>query len=228
MDFSENLSTHFRVICPNLPGFGDSPINSDVILLETVAVLLEEWMEENNIQNPILIGHSLGGYVALALLELMGNKLQAVGLFNSTALADDQDKKEMRERTVLFLKKHGVDKFVTSFIPPLFPEERREELDQEISLAIDQARKCSLNGLIAFTKAMRDRKDRFELLANFSGPKLMIAGTEDGAIKIEASRVHKKIVSDYFELENTGHVGMIERKEESLKLVRDFCLRAIQ
>ena len=221
--FATSLSNEFRVICPDLPGCGKSPLTLSKNNLEEVAVQLEEWMEENSIYDPILIGHSLGGYVTLALLELMGNKLKAVGLFHSTAFADDEEKKGMRDRTVIFLKKHGVDKFVTSFVPPLFPEERREELDAEINLAIEQAKHSTLEGLIGFTKAMRDRKDRFEVLKNFPGPKLMIAGTLDGAVKIEASRKHKVAVTDYFELENTGHVGMIERKEESLKIVREFC-----
>lgn len=44
--FAEKLSAHFRVICPDLPGFGDSPIFGDQITLEEVAVQLEEWMEK--------------------------------------------------------------------------------------------------------------------------------------------------------------------------------------
>jgi pimeloyl-ACP methyl ester carboxylesterase len=222
-DFADSLSNEFRVICPDLPGCGQSTLSTQKLSLEEVAVALEEWLDENNIQDPIVIGHSLGGYVALALLELMGNKIKAVGLFHSTALSDDEEKKEMRDRTVTFLKKNGVDKFVTSFVPPLFPEERREELDEEINQAIEQAKQCTLDGLISFTKAMRDRKDRFEALKNYSGPKLLIAGTLDSAVKIGASRKHNNAVTDYFELENTGHVGMIERKEESLKIVREFC-----
>ena len=50
----------------------------------------------------------------------------------------------MRDRTVIFLEKHGVEKFVSSFVPPLFPENRRAELDGEIQLAIEQAKECSL------------------------------------------------------------------------------------
>jgi pimeloyl-ACP methyl ester carboxylesterase len=222
-DFAHVLSKNFRVICLDLPGFGKSKLADDSIQLEEVAVLLEEWMEEHQIDNPIVIGHSLGGYLALALLELMGRKLKAIGLFHSTAFADDEEKKSMRDRTVLFLKKYGVDTFVTYFIPPLIPEARREELKEELTTAIAQAKQSTLRGLIAFTLAMRDRKDRFHVLENFSGPKLMIAGTEDGAVKIEASRQHKTVVSDYFELENTGHLGMIEQKELTLKIIEEFC-----
>ncbi|MEB2773959.1 alpha/beta hydrolase [Algoriphagus sp. D3-2-R+10] len=221
--FAHALSKDFRVICPDLPGSGKSPINSDSIQLEEVAVLLEEWMEENAIQNPIVIGHSLGGYVTLALLELLGNKLKAVGLFHSTAFADDEEKKEMRDRAVIFLKKHGVDTFVTSFVPPLIPEPNRASFQSEIAEAIDQAKQSTLDGLIAYTKAMRDRKDRFEVLGNYSGPKLMIAGTLDGAVKIDASRAHKSAVTDFYELVGVGHLGMIEQKNTCTEILREFC-----
>lgn len=225
-DFAEVLSQEFRVLCPDLPGVGDSPIAGDQISLEEVAVLLEDWMEERNIRNPIVIGHSLGGYVTLALLELMGNRLKAVGLFHSTALADDSEKQEMRNRTITFLKKNGVDKFVTSFVPPLFPENKREEFAMEILEAIQDAKRSSLEGLLAYTAAMRDRKDRLEILKHYSGPKLLIAGTEDGAVKIEASRAQSEAFSHYIELQGVGHMGMIERKEETLEMVREFALAA--
>jgi pimeloyl-ACP methyl ester carboxylesterase len=224
--FAEELSSDFRVICPDLPGFGKSPIDSDQITLEEVAVQLEEWMEENQISNPIVIGHSLGGYVALALLELMGSRLKAIGLFHSTAFPDDQEKKEMRDRTVIFLMKNGVDKFVTTFVPQLFPEPRRDELQTQIDLAIEQAKESTLEGLIAFTRAMRDRKDRLEVLEHFSSPKLLIAGTLDGAVKIEASRAQKHAFTDYFELGETGHMGMVERRNETLEIIRNFCKKA--
>lgn len=226
-DFTEKLSEEFRVLCPDLPGIGESSISNDQISLEEVAVSLEDWMDVNQIHNPIVIGHSLGGYVALALLELMGNRIKAIGLFHSTAFSDDADKKEMRNRTITFLRKNGVDKFVTSFVPPLFPENRREELAIEINSAIEDAKRSSLAGLISFAGAMRDRPDRLEVLYNFRGPKLLIAGTEDGAVKIEASRVQKDVFTHYFELHGVGHMGMIERKSETLELLRTFSQNSI-
>jgi pimeloyl-ACP methyl ester carboxylesterase len=226
-DFAEELSVDFRVMCPDLPGCGESPISGDQISLEEVAVQLEEWLEENSIENPIVIGHSLGGYVTLALLELMGSRLKAVGLFHSTAFSDDSDKKEMRNRTIAFLNKNGVEKFATFFVPPLFPEHRREEFSKEIDRAIQDAKRCTLDGLIAFSGAMRDRKERLDLLKSFSGPKLLIAGTEDGAVKIEASRLQKDAFSHYHELDGVGHMGMIEQKKKTLKIVRDFVLDSL-
>lgn len=225
-DFAQTLSRDFRVICPDLPGCGDSALTISNNSLEEVAVQLENWMDEENIQNPIVIGHSLGGYITLALLELMGSKLKAVGLFHSAAIADDQEKKGMRDRTVIFLQKHGVDSFVTSFVPELIPEQKRNEFQDEIAKVIKQGKHSTFDGLIYYTKAMRDRKDRFEVLMNYSYPKLMIAGTEDGAVKIETSRAHREAVSDYYELEGAGHLGMIEEKDKCIEIVRSFCKEA--
>ncbi|NVJ86660.1 MAG: alpha/beta hydrolase [Algoriphagus sp.] len=221
--FAEELSHDFRILCPDLPGFGKTSLTQAHITLEEVAVLLEEWLEENSVESPIVIGHSLGGYVALAMLELMGNRIKGIGLFHSTSFADDTEKKAMRNRAIQFLKKNGVDKFVTSFVPPLFSEGHRISFEKEIDQAIEQAKQSSLEGLVAFTEAMRDRKDRLEVLKNFHGPKLMIAGTEDGAVKIDASRRQKEAFTDYFELEGTGHMGMIEDKDRTLEMVRTFC-----
>lgn len=222
--FAEEFSKNFRVVCPDLPGFGKSPLQKEHFSLEEIAVELESFFEENQISEPILIGHSLGGYIALALLELMGTAIKGIGLFHSTVFGDDISKKEMRDRTVYFLEKFGVEKFVTTFVPQLFPDDRREDLIGEINLAVTQAKRSSLEGLIGFTKAMKDRKDRFEALANYRGPSLFIAGTEDGAVKIEASRKHQTIVTEYHELQNVGHMGMIEEKEKTRKIIASFCL----
>ena len=220
--FADSLSTQYRVLCPDLPGFGNSPPTSSITSLEEVAQQLEEWMDALQIQNPIVMGHSLGGYVALALLERMGTRIQAIGLLHSTGYADDLEKKEMRNRTLTFLKKHGADKFATSFVPQLFPEHRRIELADAMACAIEDGKRSSLEGLIAYTIAMRDRVDRLEVLQQFAGPKLLLAGTVDGSVKIESSRAQQTAFTHYIELEGVGHLGMVEEKEKTLEIVQNF------
>ena len=220
--FADSLSNQYRVLCPDLPGFGNSTMTHPISSLEEVALQLEEWMDALQIQNPIVMGHSLGGYVALALLERMGSRIQAIGLLHSTAYADDLEKKEMRNRTLTFLKKHGASKFVTSFVPQLFPEHRRMELDDELARAIEDGKRSSLEGLIAYTIAMRDRVDRLAVLQQFAGPKLLLAGTVDGSVKIESSRAQQSAFTHYIELEGVGHLGMVEEKEKTLEVVLNF------
>lgn len=226
--FSDSLSPKYRVICPDLPGFGSSPLSKPIDSIEAVAEQLAEWMQEEQIQHPIVMGHSLGGYVALALLESMGDRIKAIGLLHSTAFGDDEEKKEMRNRTLAFLKKHSAVKFVTSFVPQLFPEHRRIELAEAMEQAIEDGKRSSLEGLLSYTVAMRDRKDRMEVLQHYLGPKLLLAGTLDGAVKIESSRAQQEAYTHYVELEGVGHIGMVEEKEKTLSVVQDFVCEVLK
>jgi pimeloyl-ACP methyl ester carboxylesterase len=158
----------------------------------------------------------------LALLERMENRLKAIGLIHSTAYADDLEKKEMRNRALTFLKKHGASKFVSSFVPQLFPEHRRVELADALTHAIEDGKRSSLEGLLAYTIAMRDRVDRVAMLLQFRGSKLLLAGTLDTSVKIESSRAQKEAFTHYIELEGVGHLGMIEEKEKTLAVVLGF------
>lgn len=220
--FSKELAKAHTVYCIDLPGFGESLLHQDSITLEEVAVMLHDWMKENRICRPTVIGHSLGGYVTLALAELMGNELAAIGLFHSSAFPDDADKKKTRNKTITFIKKHGVDKFLDSIVPPLFSEQHRITHTSTIEELTALGKKSSKKGVLAYLAAMRDRKDRMEVWKNFNGKKLLIAGILDGAVKIEVSRMHKPFTGDYFELQDVGHMGMFEAEKASLMILKDF------
>jgi pimeloyl-ACP methyl ester carboxylesterase len=226
-DIASELASDFHVFYPDLPGFGKTTIVSNHVTLEEAAVQLEEWMEEQKIENPVVIGHSLGGYVALAILELMGNRIKGIGLIHSTAFDDDEEKKHSRDKTIAFIKKQGVDKFVTSFVPQLFTASTRAQFEKEIDLAVTQSKESSLVGLIAYSEAMRDRKSRLQILEDYTGPKLLIAGTEDGVVKIEASRLQRDAFTSYYELEGVGHMGQVERREEVIKILRGFIMNPL-
>jgi pimeloyl-ACP methyl ester carboxylesterase len=220
--FSKELAKTHTVYCIDLPGFGESPLHQDNITLEEVAVMLQEWMEDNDIHHPIVVGHSLGGYVTLALAELMGSGLKAIGLFHSTAFPDDAQKKKTRNKTITFIQKHGVDKFIDSFVPPLFSERHLITQQKKIEELIALGKKSSKKGVLAFLAAMRDRKDRMEIWKNFKGKKLMIAGVLDAAVKIEGSRIHQTNADDYFELQDVSHMGMFEAEKATLEILKVF------
>ncbi|MBD8489530.1 alpha/beta hydrolase [Echinicola sp. CAU 1574] len=220
--FETEFSPYYRVLCPDLPGCGETKWFEENISLEYTAELLKDWISKLNLEKPIVIGHSLGGYVSLALAELMGEELGGIGLFHSTAFADDEEKKGVRNRTITFVEKHGVNTFIDSFVPPLFTEEHRETMKDSIQEVVKIAKTTTFEGLVSFTRAMRDRKDRMNILRDFSGKKLMIAGVLDGAVKIEASRKHQSYVDYYHELPNAGHMGMFEQEQDTLQMIKEF------
>jgi pimeloyl-ACP methyl ester carboxylesterase len=223
--FEQALAAHCRVLCPDLPGFGKSPLPAGGdFKLPDVAELLHDWLKELGISRCILLGHSLGGYVSLAFLEKYPHMVEGIGLMNSTAYADSEEKKNTRDNVLVFVEKHGVEKFIDSFVPQLFYSENRGKLQIEIEELLTIARNTSQESLIAYTRAMQQREDRLEVLKHFRKPILYIVGEEDRSVPLEDSKKQIKTLSNYevHILKKTGHMGMYEKPEESLEIIRNF------
>jgi pimeloyl-ACP methyl ester carboxylesterase len=222
-DLSEKISSSHRILCPDLPGFGQSKsMNEITFTLEDVAGILKSWLDKLEIKKCIMIGHSLGGYVTLAFAERFPERLEGLGLFHSTSYPDPAEKKETRNKVISYIKTYGVKQFTDTFIPGLFYN-KSKEVQQSIDRLVEDAGNCSKEALIAYTKAMRDRPDRSHIM-NKTLPILFIAGEKDSAVTIEQSREQTKhLNSEYVHfLPETGHMGMFERKEETTKKVTDF------
>ncbi|MBX9852595.1 MAG: alpha/beta hydrolase [Cytophagaceae bacterium] len=225
-DFEKELSQKYRVICPDLPGFGKSPLKKKEFNIRYLADKINELLTDLNISECVMIGHSLGGYVTLAFAEKYEKKLKGIGLFHSTAYPDSPEKKKARNKTIEFIEKHGVETFASSFVPPLFYEKNREPLKETIDWLISVTGSTSKESIIATIKAMRERKNRIEILKNIKVPVLFIIGEEDSAIQLDASLEQASFPDKAVKhiLSGTGHMGMFERKEDTLKIVQDFLM----
>jgi len=226
--FSSGLSKYYRVICPDFPGFGETPFLQDEISIEELADHVKYLIDDLNISVCTLIGHSLGGYVGLAFAEKYPEKLNGLGLFHSTAFADSDQKKVNRNKTISFLEEHGIKKFAQSFVSPLFAPEKRTMFSEDIENLTKVCASSNNLAVIAVTKAMRDRLDRTEVLKNLEIPVLYIVGKEDTAVTLESSLAQicfpKNAIVHL--LDNVGHMGMIENKSFTFKAVKtftDFC-----
>lgn len=224
IDFTASLTESYRVICLDLPGFGESLLDKESISMEWFAEEVHRLLIQLNIASFTYIGHSLGGYVGLAYAATYASSLSGFCLFHSTALADSEERKLNRDKTIAFIQKYGADLFTQSFIEPLFLLQNRAALKDQIAMLKRIAKQSSEQGIIATTLAMRDRPDRTAVLASLSVPVLLIGGKNDATIPIDklkeqASLSHHITLS---EIENCGHMGMFEQKEKTLEQVKIF------
>jgi pimeloyl-ACP methyl ester carboxylesterase len=226
----KDLSAYFRVIVPDLPGFGESRLEEPEVSMEYFAEQIKELLDALKIEKCIMIGHSLGGYVTLAFAEKYESYLSGMGLFHSTAFADTEEKKENRNRTLDFIQKYGVPLFAQSFVPPLFSLGSKGRLKAEIDDLIHTAAASSEQGVIETTKAMRDRKDRTPVLKSVSVPVLFVSGKRDSTVPIEKTleQCYLPKHSIVHFLEEVGHMGMIENKEGSVKILINFTNFCVQ
>lgn len=219
------FSAQYRVYTPDLPGFGKSPLQVPGSLsIDKVATQLHDWLAREHISNPILVGHSLGGYILMSYLEQYPEQSAAVVLLHSNAMEDTELRKENRLRVLEFIKKQGVAKFIESFMPSLFNPVNREKHKALIAHMIAEASTIPYPTIEAYTLAMRSRPDRLPLLAAQQFPCLFIAGTEDQTIPLTASRQHQHLSTfvQYHELQGVGHMGMIEEQKQFIACLQGF------
>ena len=218
--FAENLSGNFRVLLPDLPGFGRSSLPPTPITVRDIGLSMLSWLDELHLEAPVIIGHSLGGYVVLAMANAQPGRFPGFGLFHSTAYADSEEKKESRNKVIDFVGRNGVQPFIDTYVPGLFYQKENPHEAEVHQIASRTAAET----LVAYAAAMRDRPSQLALLETFPKPILMIAGQHDAIITYDHSSAQAQLLRIPFfcGLQDTGHMGMFENEPESLKIVKDF------
>ena len=114
------MENKYQWILPDLPGSGDSAYNRSLNRTQGFCgSSLAPLLENENIQELVLIGHSMGGYISLAFAEKYPEKIRALGLFHSSSYPDSEEKKESRDKNIRFIQKNGAALFVEQSIPGL-------------------------------------------------------------------------------------------------------------
>ena len=208
----------------DLPGFGQSKLLPSGFSIADVATKALSLLEAFKIEECISIGHSLGGYVTLAMADQRPDILKAFGLFHSTAYPDAEERKISRNKVIEFVSNHGVAPFIESFIPPLFYDQTNQHIQSIVRLASQTKQET----LIAYVKAMRDRPDRTNVLKHFKRPILFIAGEKDMGIPSESLKKQANMASDVTLnlLSEVAHMGMFEAEETTLYQVKEFLTNA--
>lgn len=174
----------------------------------------------------VLIGHSMGGYIALAAAEKYPDRVKGVVLVNSTAFADPdtEQQRQKREEAKQRLETEGGHVFVEKAIPAMFSEQHRQVLADTIQQLVDAHKNLPEAAMLAGLQAIRTRPDRSDFLRDADLPVLIIAGREDKAIPFERSEELKQKLpnAEFVVLDQSGHLGMIEEPEQVLLAIRPF------
>jgi pimeloyl-ACP methyl ester carboxylesterase len=225
--YAEKLQKQFTVLSIDLPGFGKSEAEfAEAVTMEYFAKKVHDCVEHLNLEQKTytMIGHSLGGYVTLAYADLFPEFLNGIGLFHSTAFDDNEEKKASRDKVAAYIKDKGVKAFTDNFVEPLFHVSNRKKLKVEIEQLIQSAGRSSLEGVVATTMAMKERISRIHVLEHIKVPVLFIIGKKDTSVTFDKSLEQCSIPSRSLVLflENTGHMGMLERPQECLEAIKSF------
>jgi pimeloyl-ACP methyl ester carboxylesterase len=207
-DFLPFHTWSFPPICPSYATWDDCPTLADY-----ARKIVSSLPSDNHF---ILVGHSMGGYIALEIASQFPEKVEKVVMLHSTFVADSEEKKINRDRTADLLAKKGTAFFIGPFLPNLFAVSSIEQ----IAVLADRYRTLPVEGLIAATKAMRDRKDFTDFVQATSIPFLFILGAQDALISPES--ITRFIQKSVVILPNVGHQGTYEAPEAVAEAINQF------
>lgn len=194
---------------------------------DTATSEVSEWLSSptgGSRKGAIVIGHSMGGYVTLALAEKYPELLNGFGVFHSTAYADTEEKKTTRRKAIEFIQKHGAFEFLKTSIPNLYSDITKAEKKQLIDDQISRSNNFSGNALVKYYEAMIKRPDRTEVLKNSKVPVLFVLGKYDNAVPLKDGLEQCSLpeLAYIHILESSGHMGMREEAEESNQILKSY------
>lgn len=218
------LAKDHPLIIPDLPGSGQSSPLAGGASMEALADTVTAILDAEGISQCILVGHSMGGYVTLAVAEKYPQRLKAIGLFHSTAYGDSEEKKANRRKGIEFIRKNGAAPFIRQSVPNLFTEANRKINPGIISTLIDRYSHFDPNSLVDYYEAMIQRPDRTSVLRSFPRPVLFIIGEQDTAVPLEHAlqQCHLPGLSYIHILPESAHMGMWENTDHSNSILQSF------
>lgn len=218
------LDADYLYIVPELPGSGFSEVVSPVsihYMAELMQVIL--FAEQKNAC--VILGHSMGGYIALQFAEMFPDIVQGIGLIHSHAYADDEAKKISRYKSAEFIERNGSSIFLDEFVPKMFAESTSKDVVNYHRKLIDNT---PTEGLAADLQAMATRQDKSNLLSRFQKPVLFMMGAKDTIMPLEFLLKQAPLpkIAQVEILNNSGHMSMIEQPEACAAAINsfiDFC-----
>ena len=220
-EISSELSKRNRIVTIDLLGHGRSDCLGYLHSMELFSETVEAVLKQLRIRKCIVIGHSLGGYVALAFAERNPQKIKGLCLLNATSNEDDQERKQLRTRANMMIQNNFTTMVRMSFTN-LFSEVSRVNYADEIKNGLDEALKTSIQGYIAGQEGMKLRPNRNHVLAKNDFKKMIITGRKDPVLEIQKSIEEAEKTNSKLIIFPDGHMSHIENFAKLIIVLKNF------
>ena len=223
-DFVPLLTPSVRVITLDIPGHGVSEVKGEVHTMEMMAEVVRDMLDSLGIERATLVGHSMGGYVALAFCAAYPERLDGVVLLSSSPYPDDEQKRENRRREITLVRAGKKDVLARVAPENGFAEANRRRLKDYIDDLVEQVHITEDDGIVALLGGMIARRDQNGMLRACGVPQLFLLGRHDNYIPQEAAQriVEANPQAETVWLDNSGHMGFIEEPEKTAGAILDF------
>ena len=220
----EALSGRWRLLAPDLSGFGASEPTPEICRMTDMAADAAALLDHLAIRRAVVGGLSMGGYAALAFAETHPERLRALVLAHTRAGADSPEARDRRLATARDVLEKGSGILVDSAAPKLVGATTRSSRPDLLARVAGWAGEAPPQGVAAAQRGMAERPDRTPILARIAVPTLVVLGEEDELIPPDESRRMAEAIpgAETVELAECGHLGNLERPAEFNRALADF------
>lgn len=209
-----------RIIAPDLRGHGLSKVSNGDYFISDMAADIVRLLDRLQIDKVVVAGHSMGGYIALDFYRNFPDRISGLVLISSHINPDSADKKKSRFESIEKINKLGAAVALAN-MPSLLTLDPKAK-----DLCIKLIGKMDSTGAAGAQFAMAHRRSSEELWKSMLIRQLVIAGNEDQLIPIETSRSISDLSknSSFIEIENAGHMPMLEAPERVAEALEKFTI----
>ena len=221
----DELSSDFRVIAPDLRGFGRSDPTPGIVTMQTYADDLAKLLDKLEVRAPVsLCGLSMGGYIAWQFVEWHRQRLAKLVLCDTRAIADTPEGAQGRLETAQKVLMDGPQALVEGMIPKLFAPATIESQPDLIAATRTIMLETSPEGIAAALRGMAERPNVMPSLPSYDVPALVICGAQDAIVSVDEMRT---IAADlpqatFLEVKDAGHMAPLEQPGEVNAALRRF------
>ena len=218
------LEGQWRLVAPDYPGFGRSSHTPAQPDMRYYAERTSDLLDKLDLESVILLGLSMGGYVAFECLRRFPERISALVLANTRPDADGEEVRETRYRTALRVSEEGVEVLVELQMERLLSETTRRDKPEVVERVRQMILQSTPGGAVAALGAMRDRVDSTPLLPEIRVPTLVVGGEDDTISSPEVMAAMAERIPDarHRVLADTGHLSNLEAPEGFNTVLRDF------
>ena len=223
-DFVPLLYKYVRVVTLDIPGHGVSEVHGEIHTMEYLADTVLAMLDKLGIERCTLVGHSMGGYVALAFCDRHPERLDGLVLLSSTPNADSDEKKENRRREIELVKAGKKDLLARTAPGAGFAADNLRAVKEYVEDLTEIVHLTEDDGIVALLNGMINRRDMNDMLRKSPVRQLFVLGCKDNYIteQTAAAMIAGHPQAQVCRLENSGHMGFIEEPEACARALLDF------
>lgn len=213
----------WRVIAPDLRGFGDSEVTPGIVYTEEFAEDIADLLDHLGIRAAVVLGYSMGGQVVMEFQRRFADRVRALVIVDTVPQAEDRAGRIRRNVVADRLVVEGMDGYADDVLAVMIAEYNVEALPEVAAKVLDMIRRSDAKGSAAAMRGRAARPDYADTLEAVRVPTLIVAGADDAFDHGAAERMHALVPhSSFARIEGAGHTPSMERPDEFDRVLEEF------